>query len=620
MDQNEEGYNEMYNEDDGQYEDYDGEYDAQEGDWQRHTYQEQTYDTEDDASADGVVKLQTLSRPGMLKICDNFNSLLKTAKRQDPKSARILLSTSKGQKSNHSLISQALKNVAHIPSSPPRKLVEKARITQEHTAVRACPSKVVKEAKKLPETVKPVHKVRHAASFSKLINESFIDLGSPPPSPDPPKMYTQKEVDNLLDKPRFYTQQEVDGMLAARKKHQEEQENKIIQEPMRYTLVDIKKLGDDMDKDMFPTSTPNKSVSPVPRHIPTGNSPVLSSSNPIQNMSGNNNVLLQISNKPKKSNPLPKEEPTRVSPRLKGNAPGEIKTDRILSTSRKSLFSQEKSVVLEDNSLESIPPTSPFSKSLNRSLKSAIVQSELNTETRRLIEGNAAVIQEGQQRITDSLIATQKNMVDSTRKMAESVSAAFKKQSDEISVAMTDSFKRHATDISDTVCKAFREYNEQMLQSQQESAASHAETMEAVTTVEEKLVEVILKKEIKLVSGLDRLTDSVISSATCIAKAQKEMLTGVTSMATGIALVSENMAQLLTNHAALMKAQEASIQMTMKADKAVETLVKNLDILSDAQVRINHSHLAKAVEHSELTILLPIMKILVDTDRHRKEN
>ena len=677
--------------------------DVEDDDYERQINENE--DEQQDEYEDGVMKLAKLSKPTMLKICSNFNKMLKIATNKkaskEPNAAKILLSTGLGSKSSESLIKQALHDVSRIPSSPPKKAVPlvRANVKEQPTVVKTSSKAIQKEPPK-------GRTIRRAASFSKIIDESFIQLSTPPDSPDPPQMFSKQQVKKFISSKQMYSMDQIKEMLAEGRKKSEKEMKKMDEEPRKYTMEEIKQIQNDMEKkeprkytmheitelqkeventepkkytmeemkqmnqgvenekpkkstmeeiieiqpdevkklpkkytmvdiqkitediekeepkkytlqqlrkmrqnvekkeeqlytmeefkkmeedmgkkdnakDMV-TSTPSKSPSPIPKHIPTGTSPVLSQSG---NCAAGSSLMAQATPETVKKRPVRNratEEPTRVSKRIKSNssantskfnASGLIKIDQVLSNSRKSLF-QEKSSIMED-SLQSIPAASPLQTSLTDSVKQAVIKANINTETRKLLDETAAVITQGQKIICDNLIETQTELVESTRKMAQSVSSGFKKQCKDITGAMTEVLKEHATDLADTVSSALSETNDQVLKAAKASIDRHVETIDAISTVEEKLADVILKKQIKMVQGLDKITAAVNEASNAIAESQKVMMTGIVNMSDVLTKVADRMGE------------------------AVQTITKNLDMLAESQSRINHSHLARAVEHCE---------------------
>ena len=142
-----------------------------------------------------------VSRQDMLRINVGFNQMLKVAKGNKVPSknnpANILLSSGPDSRCKESLITKALKTVNHILEPNPPTMISANLVGPDYQNEHTQPKSTSHKQKKPAENRRKPSK---AASFSKLIDESFVELGSPPPSPDPPqiKLYTEADVKEML--------------------------------------------------------------------------------------------------------------------------------------------------------------------------------------------------------------------------------------------------------------------------------------------------------------------------------------------------------------------------------------------------------------------------------------
>ena len=252
-----------------------------------------------------------------------------------------------------------------------------------------------------------------------------------------------------------------------------------------------------------------------------------------------------------------------------------------------------------------------------------IIRSNINTETRQLIQDNATLIADEHRKMSDHLMETQRKVAASTREMAQSVTGAIEEQCKAVTKAIAEALSTHAQELCENVSDTLKENYHVVLSAQRNSIERHEETMEAVTTVDEKLVDLILRREVKLVQGLDKVSSSVtvasqqMASAFTIAteqmasaltissekivQSQKVMITGMVSMEDGLTRMVNNVGNLVKNHEALQECQNTAVQTLHKADHVIKTLVGNMERFSNYQERIMLDHISTSSMYGKYT-------------------
>ena len=459
---------------------------------------------DEDLQPTGTGSMQPrVSKKDMLKICNGLNVMLKNANAKAKGStANILLCTDTKQKTSESKLPEALKSLTKIaverPSVPKTSQPKKAP-TQSDQPVAGQRTNNPRPSGSIPE--ENIRKcVRKAPSFTKLINESLAELNSPPPSPDPPRMYTENQVQEMI--------------LEAQKKN---------------------------TSDNFTTSTPTRDPSPIPKKKP--------------------------------SRQLAAEFPTRVSPRViaqstpsvNHNTSGLDRIQNAVSTKKKSLFqnkaSTSKPVVDDNESLLSIPPLSP----MTTSVKENAYRQELDNMHKEMLKGNTDAIAEAHS-------VMNKKIIESQMKMAETI-----------------------TSVADSVTSAFKQQTLKLVECESSCVDRFEDGCDAMNTVQEKLVERVLSKEIKMVQGLENIGKAVMKTADLIAKSQEVMVKGLGDMSSGMNTLSQNMARLVVVSENLSRSNEETARSQKNANSAIEVLVANLNLLSASQERINQAHVARSL-------------------------
>ena len=533
-----------------------------------------------------------VSRGDMLKICGNFNNILKLATEKNvPRAgnaANILLATEIGQKTKESLLQIALKTV--------EKAVPKAVPTVKQTLEVTKPKTTVVEKEKKTQTKV---KVRKVPSFTKLINESMIELGSAPSSPDPPKVLLDptKEVPKVDPPKKTYTEDEVKALFMSLQPFMKDSEQFTHSTP---------------SKELFTHSTPTKEPSPIPKA------------------------------KPKH---LIKEVPSRVSPRLSQSTYGkkEMNTSVIdevkntASKSRKTLFKEnvkeDPELVEIDNedSLETIAPASPNEKQqvskasmpdahtqLLEEHRASLEKTHVNIEQTvtktqenlsacaQKVSGAVILVQArlaaSTKKICETVISSQDDLALSTKEAVESITVSMKDHLKEMSGAITSTFENEGQSMSRAMTDILKKSTDEYLESQAKTYERYEDATDAVTTIHEKLIEHMVKREMKLVQGMDKVSQAVNSASDNIEKCTSVMHTGMVSLADGLTKMCNNMSKLLEVNEALRVSQQNSVKTMNDADKALSQIVVNLQQLSSAQETMNKENIARALIQSEFEI------------------
>ena len=97
----------------------------------------------------------------------------------------------------------------------------------------------------------------------------------------------------------------------------------------------------------------------------------------------------------------------------------------------------------------------------------------------------------------------------------------------------------------------------------------YEETCDAITSAHEKLIEYILRAEIKIVQGLQKIGTSVESAADKIC---------------------DSVQTVVTANEQLLERQAKSVNMMQKSEKALDLMVRNLERLSLAHEKANKEH------------------------------
>ena len=490
-----------------------------------------------------------VSRTDMLKICGSFNQLKKVAQDQKVPSKsnpmNILLSSGPGSKAKESMISSALKSV--------HRIVDPNEVMDVSLNLIMKPDKKADDKEKTSEQSKK-RKPSKASSFSKIIDESFIELDSP-----------TKETTDTVPPGKMYTEAEVQDMLNNLKA----QENR-----------------------KFQTSTPTKN----------DESPVIATKN------------IRRKNEEEPTRFSPRIEARKA---MEANVNTSI-LDKVKklgeNSNRKNLFHgndapKEGDVidVSQDESLKTIPTCSPMAKPLNDSIKAQIWEADINAHTRKIMEDSAKIIVEEHQKISLDLLKTQAQLVENTSKVSEAVTEAVCKTAKEVCAAVTDTVSQNAQKMSDTVSASLSNSAKEMSESLtcaikkqfDDAQDTHDENVEALGVIEEKLGQKLITYQIKMIKNLDNVGSAVTTAAAKIAASQETMIQGIISMADGLTKMSKGMDQLLDSTEKIKNNHISCVDMLVKADEAIKKLVQNLEYLSDAQEKLNKEHVARALINRE---------------------
>lgn len=509
--------------------------------------EEEEHDEKEEEVSFAEPAVERVNRGHMLKIVDNFNAVLGKATKgkrynttDKSNAANILLATSKPSKGQESLIEAALKllNKAKVvevatcatskkdssdkPSTSKRQVarhddVSHKKREEEDTA----------EQTKFEKKEERREKKKTSTSFSKILNESSIELGSPPDSPDPPKrLYSLEEIQNMMGQMRSrtdrYKGEDDKPEKPPIKKVRMQKSTEIdkspdislpeIDKPVKYSEADVSEMMvkiKTLSESQFSTSTPAK-----PHSQFQSKSPASSFGN--------------ISQEEAPSPIPPKKPPSKIVGR------------------KKALFSEEDQIKPPDMHQEIIEAQLDLSTAI-----SAIWKKETESMTRV--------------------------MTDNIRKQAEEISMAVKdtmfKEAREMAHTISENLLRNGEDISTDMAKNMKDFSKGLME-------RHEETSDAITTVDEQLTNLIMKKNINLISGLQNITDAVMRSSQKMAASQENMVSGMVNMAEALTKMSGSMANLTDTTSSL----SSSVHM---AGQALKVMVTNLEKLTVAQADIN---------------------------------
>ena len=387
-------------------------------------------------------------------------------------------------------------------------------------------------------------------SFSSIINEPDMVLGSPPDSPDPPHM----ETFHADPKKQMYTKEEVDALI-----------------------LNSQRQNQNVHTQSFTTSTPRTETAP------TKPSPVKS----VINM----------------QKPGPSRAKDDSMRRLDTSALDTIERichQKSLKKNRE-LFKEDDNKKahennLTDDSLLSIPPASPLvHHSLDDSIKDDMRRAELNTQHRALITDNAQIVTEEFGRMNEVL-------VESVNKITQGISGALREHAHNAASCMRESIDRHQNLMRKHLLEQ-EERMEQLMQSQQvrmqeqfeaqeklmqyvmekeEKRAdliieAHKDNNATLTEIHSKLTDNIIKKELTMVQAFDRLGSAIYKTAEKMAGAQAQMITGIMNQEDVITKLNNSTAHLITTTSTLNKSNLVALSTASKADAIMSSLVKSME-------------------------------------------
>lgn len=116
------------------------------------------------------------------------------------------------------------------------------------------------------------------------------------------------------------------------------------------------------------------------------------------------------------------------------------------------------------------------------------------------------------------------------------------------------------------------------------SLDKHEESMEVISTCDEKIIDHLIKRNLTLMKSLDKVADSVTNSAEGIGASQQALCTSVIQVSENITAMTKHVAALGRNHIKLQTVMD-------RADDVVSPLVGNMEKLSMAQSIIIEQHL-----------------------------
>ena len=207
------------------------------------------------------------------------------------------------------------------------------------------------------------------------------------------------------------------------------------------------------------------------------------------------------------------------------------------------------------------------------------MHADVNAMNRRFMEGHATIINEEQRKLSIELISTQKELAATARDIASSVGLAFREMTENLTVIMKGNHKNTAATM--------KENTDIMVEFHKKCVDQHEENTEAINTIDERLGERLLLRQVNIVKGFEAMAVDVVKSSHKMANAQTNLITGLVSMTENMNLMSNSMATMVESNEALKKSQLISLAALEKADAVIVKVTDSLEYLTDAQERVN---------------------------------